>query len=52
MIKITPIPTGKAWMKSAQKCGGAKRNSFQRKIDIFRDKKWVGHDELKRTSPQ
>ena len=42
MIKVIPIPTGKAWMKSAQKCGGRGRNPFQRKIDIFRDKNWVG----------
>src|SRR5215470_3986374 len=41
MIKVIPIPTGKAWLKSAQKCGGEGRNPFQRKIDIFRDKNWL-----------
>ena len=42
MIKVTPIPTGKAWMKSAQKCGGEGRSPIQRKLDIFRDKTWAG----------
>ena len=46
MIKVTAIPTGKAWMKSAQKCGGKGRNGFQRKLDIFRDKNWVGPLEI------
>src|SRR5262249_42284132 len=42
MIKVTAIPTGKAWLKSAQKCGGEGRSAFQRKLDIFRDKTWAG----------
>ena len=42
MIKVAAIPTGKAWLKSAQKCGGEGRSAFQRKLDIFRDKTWVG----------
>lgn len=42
MIKVTPIHTGLARMKSAQKCGGADRSGFQRKVDIFKDKTWVG----------
>jgi len=46
MIKVTAIPTGKAWMKSAQKCGGEGRNPIQRKLDIFRDKNWVGPLEI------
>jgi len=46
MIKVTPIPTGKAWMKSAQKCGGEGRSPIQRKLDIFRDKNWVGPLEI------
>jgi len=41
MIRVTPISTGKCWLKSAQKCAGEGRNPFQRKIDIFRDKKWM-----------
>lgn len=41
MIHVTPISTGKAWLKSAQKCASEGRNPFQRKIDIFRDKKWM-----------
>jgi len=46
MIKVTAIPTGKAWMKSAQKCGGEGRSPIQRKLDIFRDKNWVGPLEI------
>jgi N-acyl homoserine lactone hydrolase len=46
MIKVTPIPTGKGWMKSAQKCGGEGRNPIQRKLDIFRDENWVGPLEI------
>ena len=41
MNKVIPIPTGKAWLKSAKKRGGEGRNPFQRKIDIFRDKNWL-----------
>ena len=46
MIKITPIPTGKAWMKSAQKCGRQGRGPVGRKLDIFLDKTWVGPLEI------
>ena len=42
MIKITPIETGKARMKSAQQTGREGRSPFGRKLDIFRDTKWVG----------
>lgn len=46
MLTVRPISTGKAWMKSAQKCGGEGRSPRQRKIDIFRDKTWVGPLEI------
>lgn len=42
MIKITPIETGKARMKSAQMTGRDGRGAFGRKVDIFRDTNWVG----------
>jgi len=41
MIKVTPIETGKARMKTAQRTGRDGRGAFGRKIDIFRDKNWV-----------
>ena len=41
MLKVTPISTGKAWLKTAQKRGGEGRSPLQRKIDIFRDKNWA-----------
>lgn len=41
MIKITPIETGRARMKTAQMTGGDGRSAVQRKIDIFRDAEWV-----------
>ena len=42
MIKVTAIETGKARMKSAQMAGRDGRGSIGRKIDIFRDRRWVG----------
>jgi glyoxylase-like metal-dependent hydrolase (beta-lactamase superfamily II) len=42
MITITPIETGKARMKSAQMTGRDGRSGFGRKVDIFRDREWVG----------
>jgi len=42
MIKITPIETGKARMKSVQMTGRDGRGAFGRKVDIFRDTTWVG----------
>lgn len=41
MISVTPIETGKARMKTAQRTGRDGRGAFGRKIDIFRDKNWV-----------
>lgn len=41
MITVTPIETGKARMKTAQQVGREDRGAFGRKIDIFRDRKWV-----------
>ncbi|TCL69731.1 N-acyl homoserine lactonase family protein [Rhizobium sp. BK251] len=41
MIRITPIETGKARMKTAQKTGRDGRGAFGRKVDIFRDRNWV-----------
>lgn len=41
MIKVTPIETGKARMKTAQRTGRDGRGAFGRKIDIFRDRNWV-----------
>lgn len=41
MIKVTPIETGKARMKTAQRTGRDGRSAFGRKIDIFRDRNWV-----------
>src|SRR5262249_19301637 len=42
MIRVTPIQTGWARVKSAQKCGRDGRSSFGRKLDIVRDKVWAG----------
>ncbi len=42
MISITAIETGKALMKSAQRTGRDGRGPIGRKIDIFRDKQWIG----------
>ena len=42
MIRITPICTGAARMKRAQQTGREGRSPFGRKLDIFRDKEWVG----------
>lgn len=41
MITVTPIETGKARMKTAQKTGRDGRSAIGRKIDIFRDRNWV-----------
>ena len=41
MIAVTPIETGKARMKTAQRTGRDGRGAFVRKIDIFRDTQWV-----------
>lgn len=42
MIKVTPIQTGTAQLKQAQERGRDVRSPLGRKIDIFRDKTWVG----------
>ena len=42
MIKVTAIETGKARMKGAQMAGRDGRGPIGRKIDIFRDRRWVG----------
>lgn len=41
MIRIKPIETGKARMKTAQKTGRNGRGAIGRKLDIFRDRDWV-----------
>lgn len=41
MIRVIPIETGKARMKTAQKTGREGRGAVGRKIDIFRDSSWV-----------
>ena len=41
MIRIVPIQTGTAQLKEAQRCGREGRSALQRKIDIFRDTRWV-----------
>ena len=41
MIKITPLESGKARMKAAQKTGRPGRSPVGRKIDIFCDTTWV-----------
>lgn len=42
MIKVTPIQTGTAQLKASQQVGRAGRSAFLRKVDIFRDHRWVG----------
>ena len=42
MIRVTAIETGKARMKSAQMAGRDGRGPIGRKLDIFRDRRWVG----------
>jgi hypothetical protein len=42
MTTVTPICTGAARMKQAQQAGREGRSAFGRKVDIFRDKAWVG----------
>ena len=42
MIRITAIESGKARMKAAQMAGREGRGGIGRKIDIFRDDRWVG----------
>lgn len=41
MTRIIAIETGKARMKTAQQTGGEGRSAVQRKLDIFRDSRWV-----------
>lgn len=41
MIRVFPIETGKARMKTAQMTGRDGRGGIGRKIDIFRDPQWV-----------
>lgn len=41
MIRVFPIETGKARMKTAQMTGRDGRGGTGRKIDIFRDQHWV-----------
>jgi len=41
MLRVIPIETGKARMKTAQKTGRDERGPVGRKIDIFRDPNWV-----------
>lgn len=42
MIRVIPIQTGTAQLKQSQQCGREGRSALQRKIDIFRDTRWVG----------
>jgi N-acyl homoserine lactone hydrolase len=42
MMKVIPIQTGTARMKSAQHRGRDGRSGIGRKIDIFRDRTWYG----------
>ena len=42
MINVTAIESGRARMKSAQMAGRDGRGPIGRKIDIFRDRRWVG----------
>jgi N-acyl homoserine lactone hydrolase len=42
VIKVTAIETGKARMKSAQRTGADGRGAAGRKLDIFRDRQWIG----------
>jgi len=41
VIRVIPIETGKARMKTAQMTGREGRSGVGRKIDIFRDANWV-----------
>jgi len=41
VIRVVPIETGKARMKTAQMAGRDGRSGVGRKIDIFRDNHWV-----------
>ena len=41
MIRVIPIETGKARIKTAQMTGQHGRSGVGRKIDIFRDTHWV-----------
>jgi hypothetical protein len=41
VIRVTPIETGKARMKVAQMTAAERRGPLERKIDIFRDTRWV-----------
>lgn len=42
MIRVTPIRTGWARLKAAQKCGRDGRSSLGRKLDIVRCREWAG----------
>ena len=41
MIRVTPIQTGWARMKAAQRWGREGRSGFGRKLDIIRDTTWI-----------
>ena len=41
MIKVTAIQTGTVQIKAAQATGKPGRSALGRKIDIFRDLKWL-----------
>jgi N-acyl homoserine lactone hydrolase len=41
VIKVTAVETGKAQMKVAQMTAAEGRSPLGRKIDIFRDARWV-----------
>lgn len=41
MIRITPIQTGRARMKTAQARGREGRSALRRKLDIFLDDSWI-----------
>ena len=41
MIKVTAIQTGTVQIKAAQATGEPGRSALGRKIDIFRDLKWL-----------
>ena len=41
MIRVTPIHTGWARMKAAQRWGREGRSGFGRKLDIIRDTTWI-----------
>jgi N-acyl homoserine lactone hydrolase len=42
MIRVIPIQTGTAELKESQRCGQEGRSAVMRKVDIFRDARWVG----------